>query len=162
MIDISFTATGKQSAVRIAFIYAVFGLLWISLSDQILAQLVSDTDTLTHFQTYKGGLFILLTTGLVYLLVSKQALRNQQARKQLHENQRFLRNMMGNIPGMVYRCRNDSKWTMEFVSAGSSALTGYPPEALVHNRDISFADLIHTEDATRVWNEVQKQVAKDQ
>ena len=162
MIDTPSSLLHRFSPARIAFIYAVFGLLWISLSDQILAHLVADADTLTRLQTYKGWLFILLTTGLVYFLVYDQDSRNQQAERELQESQRFLTNMMGNVPGMVYRCRNDSNWTMEFASAGSVTLTGYSPDALIHNRDIAFADLIHPEDSDRIWDEIQQQVRKDQ
>ncbi len=161
MIDTPSSLWHRFSPARIALIYAVFGLLWIGLSDQILAHLVSDAGTLTRLQTYKGWLFILVTTGLVYFLVHDQASRNRQAEKQLQESQRFLTNMMGNVPGMVYRCRNDSNWTMEFVSAGSTALTGYSPDDLVHNRVIAFADLIHPEDADRIWDEIQARVSKD-
>jgi len=50
--------------------------------------------------------------------------------------------LLGNIPGMAYRCRFDRDWTMEFVSEGCRNLTGYGPEELVGNRHLSFNDLI--------------------
>lgn len=50
--------------------------------------------------------------------------------------------LMSNLPGMAYRCLNDSQWTMKFVSDGCQVLTGYPPEALLDNHLVSFNDLI--------------------
>jgi len=75
--------------------------------------------------------------------------------KQSHESQRMLATLLGNLPGMAYRCRNDPDWTMEFVSNGCSPLTGYPPEALMGNRQVSYAQLIHPNDRTQVWEDVQ-------
>lgn len=79
----------------------------------------------------------------------------KRAEEALKENQRRLATLMSNLPGMVYRCRNDESYTMEFVSEGGRELTGYPPEALVGNRDRSYADLIHPDDRARVWQTVQ-------
>jgi hypothetical protein len=47
---------------------------------------------------------------------------------------------------MVYRCRNDRNWTMEFISGSSTQITGYAPEELMHNRVVSYAELVHPED----------------
>lgn len=63
--------------------------------------------------------------------------------------------LLSNLPGMVYRCRNDASWTMEFVSAGAEELTGYAAHDLIGNRELSYADLIHPDDLGLVTREVQ-------
>lgn len=72
---------------------------------------------------------------------------------------RRLQVLIGNLPGMAYRCRNDPDWTVEFISDGCGELTGYPAAALVGNRLRSYAELIHPEDRERVWQAVQDGVA---
>ncbi|MGI5861049.1 MAG: PAS domain-containing protein [Myxococcales bacterium] len=68
--------------------------------------------------------------------------------------------LLGNLPGMAYRCRNERGWTMELVSEGCLELTGHSPEDLIGNAKVSFEDLIHPDDRERVWNEVQAGVAQ--
>ncbi|MCG8039070.1 MAG: PAS domain S-box protein [Candidatus Thiodiazotropha taylori] len=75
------------------------------------------------------------------------------------ENARRLSSLMSNLPGMAYRCRNTPNWTMEFVSEGVKDLTGYPPEAVIGDKRLSFSDMIHPEDRDQVWNHVQQAVA---
>jgi len=65
---------------------------------------------------------------------------------------------MANVPGMVYRCRNDRDWTMEFVSEGGREIVGYPPTELMGGA-VTFAGLIHPDDREPVWNEVQTALA---
>lgn len=55
--------------------------------------------------------------------------------------------------GMAYRCNYDRDWTMQNVSAGCLELTGYPPESLINNRDLSFNDLIAPEYREPIWRE---------
>ncbi|MBS9403417.1 EAL domain-containing protein [Halomonas sp. TRM85114] len=76
------------------------------------------------------------------------------------ESERWLDALMHQLPGMVYRCCNDRDWTMQFVSHGALALTGYRPEALLGNQATSFARLIHPGDRDRVFDEVQDAVAR--
>lgn len=70
----------------------------------------------------------------------------------------FLRRLLRNLPGMAYRCLNDRDWTMDFVSTGCRALTGFDPSDLVDNRVASFGTLIHPDDREHVWEAVQRAV----
>ena len=84
----------------------------------------------------------------------------QRAEQALSESQRALFTVMSNLPGLVYRCKNDPQWTMEFVSEGCFALTGYQPADLIGNARISYNDLIYPDDRAPGWDEVQEAVQK--
>jgi PAS domain S-box-containing protein len=79
----------------------------------------------------------------------------KEAEEELDEERRRLSTLLGHLPGMAYRCRNDPDWTMEFVSDGCASLTGFRADELVENRVTSYADLIHPDDQRKVWEEVQ-------
>ena len=80
----------------------------------------------------------------------------KRAEEALKENERKLSNWMGNLPGMAYRCRNDRNWTMEFMSEGCHALTGYFPEEIKN----CYSDIIHPDDREYVWQTVQTALAE--
>ena len=82
--------------------------------------------------------------------------------KELIERERELRTLLGNIPGMVYRCGNDKNWTMFFVSEGSLELSGYRPDELMDGGLVTWSELIHPDDRERVWLEGQDSLAKQE
>ena len=68
---------------------------------------------------------------------------------------------MGNLPGMVYRCRNDKDWTVEFASDGCLLLTGYRPDELTGKGAVSYGQrIIHPDDRQPVWDQVQEALAQ--
>ncbi|NGM70787.1 PAS domain-containing protein [Natronolimnobius sp. AArcel1] len=80
----------------------------------------------------------------------------RQYEQALEENRRQLSTLMENVPGMVYRCQNESDWPMEFVSDACRELTGYDPEALESGK-ISYGDeIMLEEDRAEVWSEIQQ------
>jgi len=74
------------------------------------------------------------------------------------ESKRSLGRLMGNLPGMAYRCRNDRDWTMEYVSEGALDLTGYQPADLRENAKVAYNELVDPEDRQAVWDAVQQAV----
>jgi PAS domain S-box-containing protein len=98
------------------------------------------------------------------LLISSFNLLRQRLWQSLqfqNEAERKHSTLLKNLPGMAYRCRNDREWTMEVVSAGCYDLTGYLPEELIGNNELSYNDLIIQQDRDSIWNVIQTQV-KDQ
>jgi PAS domain S-box-containing protein len=85
-----------------------------------------------------------------------------RTQESLRESERMLSTLIGNLPGMAYRCLNDDNWTMEFISEGSHDLTGYAPVDLIGNRTLSYNELIHSDDRYSAWEQVQQALAKRQ
>ena len=96
------------------------------------------------------------------LAIVRDITERKQAEEALKESRRTLATLMSNLPGMVYRCRNDRDWTMEFVSDGCQALTGYEPSALLQNRRVAYARLIHPGDREAVWETIQEALREKQ
>lgn len=92
--------------------------------------------------------------GAVLRCVAVDNTRLRHAEMQTRERERFFDTLLANLPGAAYRCRNDPRWTMEFVSRGVEDLTGYPVEDFIDGH-ISFSALIHPDDLARVWQTVQ-------
>ncbi|MDD4392487.1 MAG: PAS domain S-box protein [Desulfobacterales bacterium] len=92
--------------------------------------------------------------------MNRDVTKRKQAEDEAKESQRKLVTLMGNIRGMAYRCRNDSDWTMEFVSQGCLGLTGYLIEDLVGNRTLAYNELIHPDDRDAVWYTIQKRLSE--
>ena len=63
-------------------------------------------------------------------------------------------NLINKLPGMLYRCKFDSNWTMLFVSDGCDMLTGYKQEELINNKIASYASLIHKDDEDWIFKVV--------
>jgi PAS domain S-box-containing protein len=80
----------------------------------------------------------------------------KQYESSLRESERTLSTLMNNLPGMAYRCENDEKWTMRFVSKGFQELTGYNPKDIINNKKRAFSDIIHPKDRNLGKEEIRK------
>ena len=78
----------------------------------------------------------------------------------LKESLRLFLTLTSNLPGMVYRCRNDNRWTMEYLSDYCFELTGYEKDDLLINKNIAYGDLIYPDDRKTVWNTVEQALHK--
>ncbi len=75
----------------------------------------------------------------------------------LQERERFLRTLIGNLPGVVYRCRVDESFTSEFLSDGCRRLTGYAADDLAEPENPATWDhIIHSQDKASVRDEIRR------
>ncbi|MBA4313493.1 MAG: hypothetical protein C0417_12790, partial [Chlorobiaceae bacterium] len=79
----------------------------------------------------------------------------KRAEKKLKESERKLSTLIGNLPGMAYRCLMDRDWTMKYVSQGCVELTGYEPDDFIDNKKLSFNDIIREDYRDSLWHKWQ-------
>jgi PAS domain S-box-containing protein len=70
------------------------------------------------------------------------------------------KNLVSNLPGVVFRSLVDEQWTELFISDGIEALTGYPASDFVDSAVRSCASVIHPEDRELAERVVTESVAK--
>ncbi|MPM02998.1 Chemotaxis response regulator protein-glutamate methylesterase [bioreactor metagenome] len=86
-----------------------------------------------------------------YIVLLQDITARKQIECALTESERSKSVLLSNLQGMAYRCNFDHEWTMQFVSTGCYELTGYKPESLLYNKDISFNEIITPEYRTPLW-----------
>ncbi len=88
-----------------------------------------------------------------HICLIKDISKRKEAESMLAESERSKSALLSHLPGMAYRCRFDAHWSMLYVSAGCEALTGYSPDQLINNRDISYNDIIVISYRQKIINE---------
>lgn len=93
--------------LRIACLYAFFGVLWILFSDSVLLSLTSDSALLSRLQTYKGWFFILVTALLLLGLMNTMVSRRNMIMHDLRESEKYNRLLFELSPMGLALCRMD-------------------------------------------------------
>ncbi|MDX1586058.1 MAG: PAS domain S-box protein, partial [Balneolaceae bacterium] len=96
------------SPLSITLIYFVAAGLWILLTDYVLHVALSDGSILNQFQTYKGLLFVCLTSLGLYLLINKyselllgQEQKLKGVRNELHSEKELIDILFEKIPVFI-------------------------------------------------------------
>ena len=79
-------------SLTLSLTYGLIAVVWILLSDRMVAWLAPDANGITHFQTFKGLAFVIATALLLYLITRRQLNRwlKEQNRRQAAESAQFL------------------------------------------------------------------------
>ncbi|MGC9398775.1 MAG: PAS domain S-box protein [Anaerolineae bacterium] len=114
-----------------------------------------DADDILVLETLADQIAVAIENARLHEAAQQELEERRRAEAALRESRRMLTTLLSNLPGMAYRCHRDAHWTMEFVSEGCVALTGYTPSELVDNRVVAYNDLIHPEDRAEVRARVE-------
>ena len=88
----------------------------------------------------------------------RRAVGETRAKSALQESERRLSTLISNLPGVVYRARNEPGWPMEFISDGAGELVGYSSEA-IESGEVTWGSLIVDGDADRINPKVQRSIS---
>ena len=83
----------------------------------------------------------------------------QQTNFSLQESNRKYGTLIDNLQGIVFRCRNDRNYTMEYISVGCLPITDYKPQEFLKEK-VQFGQIIVPDDRDRAWNDIQKAIAE--
>ncbi|MVX62639.1 diguanylate cyclase [Clostridium chromiireducens] len=75
----------KCENIKICSIYALIGLIWAFCSNSIIKLIINDQDNVLKFSIYKDFLFVIVTTGVLYILINRGL-------KKIHSTKQQFRN----------------------------------------------------------------------
>lgn len=104
---------------------------------------------ISSFAVKKDGVVIGVRGTVVDL--SEQKL----AHSRLKKSEKTLTNLISNLPGFVYRSKNDKDWTMEYLSEGFATITGYSVDDIMEFKKLTFNDIIHPDYRNYLWEQWQ-------
>lgn len=88
------SAIYNPGSLRISGIYLVTGVLWILLSDKLAAQIAPSPEMLTTISIYKGWMYVIVTSILLYWLILRHI-------AEVHESEERLRLVMDSLPALI-------------------------------------------------------------
>ncbi len=92
-----------------------------------------------HLQAIDSG------SGPAYLIIADDITERAEAEEVLRESEERFRLIAESMPGVVYVCRDDADWTMEYLNSSMTDLTGIPVEDFLEGR-VAFSSLCHPDD----------------
>lgn len=74
------------TTIRISVLYSIFGFFWIFFSSKVIYRLTDNVETIRHFELYKGGFYIVLSTVIMFLLIYRGIINYEKAKKKIQQN----------------------------------------------------------------------------
>jgi PAS domain S-box-containing protein len=136
--------SGYLPALRVTFYYLIFSSLWILLSDQILASLISDPVSITRLQTIKGGIFVISSTALIYLLLRREIQSRDLVEQSWRLSERKYRQLVEQASDGIFV--TDAHGRYVDVNPSGCEMLGYAYEELL---GMNLTDLLPADELAR-------------
>ena len=142
----------------LALLYGIASALWILLSDRIVQSIAQDSEHLTHLQSIKGWMFVLVSTGIVFALLAgmqRLRLRSDEAARDSAAARDQLRRIFDSVPGGIYVYCRDARGRYSFLYASKAfeEIIGATSEQVLAD-GARLAMYIHPEDLSMVEESV--------
>lgn len=81
------------------------------------------------------------------------------AEEALRKSEQRFRTLADNVPGVIYLCRNDERYTMVYLNDKVEELTGYKKEKFLSDK-LSFVEIYHPDDLQDIYDQVDAALAE--
>jgi len=92
----------RREVSKIVGVYAVFGSAWIYLSGNVLSWFITDPAVAARIEVFKGLLFILVTSALLYQLIGRFVRRLAESIRQLAESEARFQAIYHNVNDALF------------------------------------------------------------
>lgn len=89
-----------------------------------------------------------------YQSIGRDITDRKRTEEEMRESNKKLSTIINNLRGVVFRCKNDKNWTMQYISDGIYELAGYLPNEFINNKIRTYSSIIDPEDVNIVWNTI--------
>lgn len=135
--------------IRTVLSYALFGSLWIYFSDSILNSIAGDEISL--LQTYKGLLFIFVTSLFLFGLLKHFVYSYNKEKAKREESEFKFSKLAENSNDLIFVYRIKPEPKFEYVSPSSLKILGYSPEEFYEDNELNLK-IIHPDDLEKSKN----------
>ena len=125
---------------RTAFFYVILSALWIWFSDRALDVLTHGHAELAYLRDINSGLFVLVTGGLLYWMISRDLRRVNAANQALRDSHRQSLRVLVSAMGIRHQETGDHSDRVMRMAVGMARLVGLHGEAL---RNLALGALLH-------------------
>jgi len=142
----------RLAALRIVGIYAFFAAIWILVSDNILGWLVTDHDTMTQVAIFKGWLFVLLTSLILYKLIFSDNLKLAKATALLQRSEERFHTIYDSLNDAIFIHDAETGHVLD-VNETACRIYGYDREELLNKglQQVGTGETPYTETEALVW-----------
>ncbi|MBN2897107.1 MAG: EAL domain-containing protein [Campylobacterales bacterium] len=131
-----------ESALKITLIYVAFGVLWIYLSDMLVALSAQSHEEFWRLETYKGWLYVVLTGALLfavsYRFLVRRALKEREMVDEIRAREALLHTIVHSTPDAVFV--KDMEGNYRLFNEGAGRLVGKTPEQVIGRDDAAIFD----------------------
>lgn len=133
----------KLSPREVALLYGLFSLLWVLGSDWILLLRSQNPSGYIHWHFLQGGLYVVLSSLLIYLLAKGLQITERTSQKALEASEKRFRTLVENSRELIYIV--DPEGYIRYVSPNVDHVLGYDPLGYTRER-ITILSFVHPED----------------
>ncbi len=122
-------ASKFDAAIKITLIYVAIAVLWVLLSDRILAGLISDPDTISRLRTPQGWAFVFVSAAVLYFLIRRNVKTVKASESALRRSEDKQQTILENAAEGVVILNGEG--IMEYVNARTEKMFGFSREELI-------------------------------
>ncbi len=136
---------------------------FISSNYQLNSREVYDRDLFGNLHIFQNNLVGILGDGQLLRVwgTQRDVTDQRKATEALRESEERFRSLAENIPSVVYLCKNDKRYTMQYLNDTIERITGYSKEKFLSD-ELSISELFHPDDAPEIYQKVDEALQQKQ